>query len=242
MVISVSDYFIENIETIDIQPSISKFYNQISDEYKIDKLDISLLGERTKAVWNKLVENFELYYNYREISGVSEYDFFCIMQSCLNRNADTYERQLEVYDDDIAKPILGRTEEVIYDVSTTDDRNLQNNQTINTQVNENLTQNNISHHVEVPADSPDYDVDRTRDKDNINSQDITSNTGTIGNNGSENRAGTQKGTVTTKLSDLGVRPNYEMLNGFLENNMTYIEFFLRTFKPCFVPNYRRVLI
>ena len=118
------DYFDElEIIASDVNPTISKFYSTISEDYRIvsENLDTSYLGERTLAVFDKLKDNFELYYATREIAGESEFDFFRMLQSCLNRNADTFERQLEVYDDDIAKPILGRVEKVTYDLATTDD-------------------------------------------------------------------------------------------------------------------------
>ena len=39
---------------------------------------------------------------------------------------------------------------------------------------------------------------------------------------------------TTTLSDLGVRPNYETLNGFLDNNRTLYTVFNNFFKDCFI--------
>jgi hypothetical protein len=39
---------------------------------------------------------------------------------------------------------------------------------------------------------------------------------------------------TTRLSDLGVRPNYESLNGFLDQNRTAYTVFNNLFKNCFM--------
>lgn len=44
---------------------------------------------------------------------------------------------------------------------------------------------------------------------------------------------TQTGVVRTELSDLGVRPNYESLNGFLDNNRTLLQVFFGIFSGCF---------
>jgi hypothetical protein len=189
-----------------------------------------------------LCDNFELYYATRDIGGFSEYDFFCMMQSCLNRNADTLERQLMVYDDDIANPILGRIEKTTYD--TKDKRNAENKNEINYGLITTRTQDGeeINHHVEVPADNPSYDVDRSKDKLEFKNRGTTdANTGqdVTRNDGNEERAMT--GTVTTELSDLGVRPNYESLNGFLDNNRTFIQEFMNKFEECFSPRYRRVI-
>lgn len=239
------DYFYElEIIASDVNPTISKFYSSIDEDYRIisQELDTSYLGERTLAVFNKLKDNFELYYATREIAGESEYDFFRMLQSCLNRNADTFERQLEVYDDDIAKPILGRTEKVTYDLATTDDREatLTNQENIST--SSVSSGNDTVHHVEVPADSPSYDVDRTRDKTTYGKSITDTTSDSSDGSSTDNRTGTQTGTITTELSDLGVRPNYEALNGFLENNRTYIQFFLDCFEECFAPRYKRVFI
>ena len=239
----MTDYFTDDeITGLDVSPIISKTYYNISDEYKINNLEVGLLGTKTMEVWDILKHNFELFYWDREIAGESEYDFFCMMQYCLNKNADTIERLLSVYEDDIANPVLGRKEVVTYNLSTTDDRSGTSEGSISSGMEDSETVTDINHHVEVPANAPAYDTDRTRDKlehsGSSASESSQSSTGTT----TDNRRGTQKGTVTTQLSDIGVRPNYETLNGFLDNNRTFIQVFNSFFKDCFVPNYRRVLI
>ena len=272
-----------DIKLYDVEPCVSMFYQDIDSDYKIDKLDTSYFDfereegqpscPRLKAVFPLLCSNFDLYYATREIGGESEYDFYKMMQSCLNRNADTLERQLAVYDDDIANPILGRTEKVTYDTHDNRATTNGNTRTYNTHDNRTINQtdtlqhgltktstgsgNDVVHHVEVPADSLQYDVDRTRDKtdyghvvtdvnsgsdvDTIGGTDNLAKTGTETDSGtgSDNRAMT--GTVTTELSDLGVRPNYESLNGFLDNNRTFIQEFINVFEECFSPRYQRVI-
>ena len=239
----------EYFNSIDDIPIVSELYSNIDSQYKINNLDISyfdykrdghLSCPRLKAVWSLLCDNFNLYYATREIGGYSEYDFYSLLQSCLNRNADTFERQLAVYDDDIANPILGRTEKVTYD--TKDDRS----NTGSTQMNHGLSTtrveggNDILHHIEVPADLANYDTDRSKDKTEYGRRVTDTNSGIDINtlNLADNRAVT--GTITTELSDLGVRPNYESLNGFLDKNRTFIQEFIDKFDECFSPRYHRI--
>lgn len=245
-----TDYY---FQSIDNPPIVSEMYEDIGTEFKIQSLDttyfdqqITVDGVQTtrcpmlKSVYSLLCDNFNLYYATREIGGYSEYDFKCMLQSCLNRNADTFERQLSVYWDDIANPILGRTEVVTY--NTHDDRT--NTGKTELEHGAGFTRresgNDIMHHVEVPANNPSADTDRSRDKTDYGHITTDTNSGTDTNkvNLADNRAMT--GTVTTQLSDLGVRPNYESLNGFLDNNRTFIQEFINKFDECFAPRYRRV--
>lgn len=242
----MNDY---DIDIIDSPALISEMYQDIDEEYKIDKLDTSYFDyvrnnepscPRLKAVWNLLVDNFNLYYATREIGGMSEYDFFCMMQSCLNRNADTFERQLKVYEDDIANPILGRTEKVTYNTLDKRDSEVNNEVDYGSKLTRTEDGEDLVHHVEVPADTPQYDTDRSRDKTDYGHiiEDANAGKDTSSQVNDESRAMT--GTVTTELSDLGVRPNYESLNGFLDSNRTFIQEFINKFDECFAPRYRRV--
>lgn len=237
-------------QSLDNEPCVSEFYQDVDSDYKISSLDTSYFDyernnqpscPRLKAVWSLLCKNFDLYYATREIGGQSEYDFFCMLQSCLNRNADTFERQLMVYDDDIANPILGRTEIVTYD--TEDKRN----NTGSTQLEHGLSTTRTEggadtiHHIDVPVDAPDYNADRTRDVNNYGHTQSDVNAGTDTNTVNLEDKRTMTGSVTTELSDLGVRPNYESLNGFLDNNRTFIQEFINKFDECFAPRYGRVM-
>ena len=242
-------------QAVDNEPIVSVMYQDIDSDFKIDKLDTSYFdmvkGEgtmcpRLKAVWSLLCSNFELYYATREIGGYSEFDFFKMMQSCLNRNADTLERQLQVYDDDIAMPILGRTEKVTYDTHDNRTNTGTTEVTLGSSITRTQYGEEINHHVEVPADVTSdyaqYDRDRSRDRLEFTDRTTTdagSGTDTTELDLADDRAMT--GTVTTELSDLGVRPNYESLNGFLDNNRTFIQEFINVFEECFAPRYRRVI-
>lgn len=238
-------------QAIDNEPIVSEMYQDIDSEFKISNLDTSyfdivkgdsIMCPRLKEVWTLLCSNFDLYYATREIGGYSEFDFFKMMQSCLNRNADTLERQLAVYDDDIANPILGRTEVITYDTHDNRTNTGTTEVTLGSSMTRTQAGNEINHHVEVPADAPAYDTDRSRDKlefTNRTTTDAGSGTDTTELDLADDRAMT--GTVTTELSDLGVRPNYESLNGFLDNNRTFIQEFINVFEECFAPRYRRVI-
>ena len=240
--------------SIDMSPTVSVMYQDINEDFKINKLDtsyfdlpITVKGAPTtrcpllKSVWSILESNFNLYYATREIGGESEYDFFNMMQSCLNRNADTFERQLEVYYDDIAKPILGRVEKVTYDTDDTRKNTGNTKLQHGLSTTRNETGADTMHHVEVPVDADNtYQHDRSRDITNYGRGVTDVNSGTDTNNVDLTDERTMKGTVTTELSDLGVRPNYESLNGFLDNNRTFIQEFIDKFQECFAPRYQRI--
>jgi hypothetical protein len=128
-------------------------------------------------------------------------NFINRLQISYDENADTFERLLEVYESDIAKPILGRTEKITYDLS-------------NVATGDN---NSESNHIDIPRDNPTDENPTYKD----------------GSISEINNTTKQTGTQTTELSDLGVRPNYESLNGFLDNNRTYYKVFVEYFKNNF---------
>ena len=141
---------------------------------------------------------FDTHYGRYEINAETYQDFLDMLQEVLLINADTIERLLEVYDGDIAKPILGReetrtlttTEEGIADAST--------------------------ENIDVPADNPLDDKPTSKGRSGQTSNVVRDE------------------VETTRLSDLGVRPNYETLNGFLDNNRTLYTVFNNLFKNCFI--------
>ena len=153
------------------------------------------------ASWGNLTNEFDKYYANYEIVGETELDFFNNLIVDLNTHKDTIERLLEVYNDDVAKPILGRMETHTY--------NLTNSNT--------GTNNNNSQRIDIPID------DATSEKPTFKDKAV----------GVSSSTDTQTGTHTVELSDLGVRPNYETLNGFLYNNVTATRFFNECFRNCF---------
>ena len=83
------DYTDYLFQSPDETPVVSEIYEDVSDEFKIQSLDISYFDfervegsiacPRLKAVWSLLCDKFNTYYATREIGGYSEYDFFCMM-------------------------------------------------------------------------------------------------------------------------------------------------------------------
>lgn len=145
-----------------------------------------------------LISAFDMHYNRYEINADTYQDFLDLLKETLIINADTMERLLEVYDSDVAKPILGREE----------------TRTLTT--TEEGTADASSESIDVPADDPQDDKPTSKGR--------TGQTSNIVRDEIE----------TTTLSDLGVRPNHETLNGFLDNNRTLYTVFNNFFKDCFI--------
>ena len=168
----------------------------------------------TAEMWATLCDAADKHFAMYEIVGDTFQDFLDRMNDAWAVNEDTFFRLMAVYNDDIANPVLGRTEIVTYGadgnpVTTTD---------THTDTEERET---TADHIDVPVDgsvgNPTYkDVAKSKVK-----------SGTIVD------SHTQTGVVKTEMSDLGVRPNYESLNGFLDNNRTLLKVFFGIFEGCF---------
>ena len=144
------------------------------------------------------IKAFDLHYGRYEINAETYQDFLDMLQEVLLINADTIERLLEVYNSDIAKPILGREE------------------TRTLTIEEEGIADASSENIDVPADNPLDDKPTSKGRSGQTSNVVRDE------------------VETTRLSDLGVRPNYETLNGFLDNNRTLYTVFNNLFKNCFV--------
>lgn len=242
-----------DIYPIDVAPAISEYYKDVDEEYKIDNLDTSYFALSVEkngvittrcpllaSVWNILVTNFNMYYATREIGADTEVEFFNRLQSCLNRNADTYEVQLEFYFNDTNKPVIGRTEKITYDVTDTHEQDVASVNKYGRTATERNSGAEMYHHVEVPADSPEDDTDRIRDKNEygkvVSNKDGGKDTNVSSVDGEQKRTGTQ----TTEISSLGIKPNVEYMNEYLETNKTFIQYFIESFEECFAPRYKRV--
>lgn len=238
---------------IDTSPAISEYYETIDDEYKISHLDTSYFREQVEkkgvvttrcplldAVWDTLVSNFELYYATREIGGESEYDFFNMLQSCLNRNADTYETQLEFYYEEVNKPVIGRTEKITYDITDKREQDVANVTKYGHSDTSTESGSDLAHHVDVPADSPEDDTDRYRDKTDFGRVVSNKEGGGDTNVSAVDDEAKRTGSQTTELSSLGIKPNVEYMNEYLDTNKTFIQYFIESFEECFAPRYKRV--
>lgn len=216
----------------------------------------------TNAKWDTFVDFAKRYYRHFEIVGRTWQDFADNLQLSYDIGADTLERQLEVYQDDIAKPLLGRTEKTTYDLTNKDTSEGTDTESVNvesTGTNTDTTTNNLqtvtdsegqTDNIDVPVDASNPNSQLPSSVTKNTATDTTANTGTVKLEGSSSGteettrnatrsdSGThaQTGTVITELSDLGVRPNYESLNGFLDNNRTDLEVFVWLFRDCFAFN------
>ena len=167
---------------------------RLADAWEILTDDLPLMQSRK----NGLITAFDLHYNRFEINADTYQDFLDLLKETLLLNADTMERLLEVYDSDVAKPILGREE--TRTLTTTE---------------EGIADANTES-IDVPADNPLDDKPTSKGRTGQTSNVVRDE------------------TETTILSDLGVRPNYETLNGFLDANRTLYNVFNNLFKDCFI--------
>ena len=227
-------------------PYYSMFYRDVPEEYRISNfLTVPTKRVLTNQFLPTLLESLELYYSDFEIVGQTLEDFKRLVQIAYNLNGETFERMLSVYDDDIAFPILGRTEKVIYDLIDTDDTTKNGTDTLSSNATTTETPNltdtiqSESSRSDIALTNPSENYPSETTKNNDTSTKSGTNTVTGENsenrtiNDNENRTATKKGTVTTELSDLGVRPNYESLNGFIDNNRTAEKQFIDIFRDCF---------
>ena len=167
---------------------------RLNDAWGILTDDLPLMESKR----DDFTKAFDIHYSRYEINADTYQDFLDLLKEVLLINADTVERLLEVYDSDVAKPILGReetrtlttTEEGIADASTES--------------------------IDVPADNPLDDKPTSKGRSGQTSNIVRDE------------------IETTTLSDLGVRPNYETLNGFLDHNRTLYKVFNDLFKNCFL--------
>lgn len=175
-------------------PFYTDFYRNVPDGFRLSNLTLHTDTPLTTAVWPVLYPQLERYFRNFEIVGKTYADFFEFLKTALDTGADTLERHLEVYQSDICKPILGRTEKITY--------------------NDNVATSGESQEIGVPADATDSDKPDSKSK--------------------SNNTNSHTGTVQTDLSDLGVRPNYETINGFLDANRTILMTAVNIFKGCFI--------
>lgn len=172
------------------------------------------------AVKDKLVDFAERFYRDFEIVGKTYVDFSLNLQVDLDLNIDTLEKMLEVYNDDIAKPTQSRTIKRIYDTSddTTGSTTSEDSSSIN---NDSETTD-----YEIPLDNGTAQ--------GVSKQESGSTTGAHSTNTVNNNQSMKKtGTETEEWSDVGVAPNYELLNGFLDNNRTMYAVFVDFFRNDF---------
>ena len=185
-------------------PYNTQWYRKVPAGFGFDVLDYPTDRPLTYALKDKLNAFANDYYRNYEIVGTTYADFQVNLQIALLENIDTFEKMMAVYDDDIAKPLQSRTIKRTYDIEDTN-----SGDTSSTVTNTNY---------DLPIDNP-------------NGQAVDKSTGD-GNTTATNTY-KHKGTETEDWSDVGVAPNYQLLNGFLDNNRTYYNVFVNFFTDCF---------
>ena len=201
-------------------PYNTLYYRDIPDGFGFDALPFTTDHPRTYAIKDKLVDYATKYYRRYEIVGETITDFYINLCTDYLDNVDTLEKMLEVYDDDIAKPTQSRTIKRTYDIKDTTEIN-------GTDTNTGTVKSDIENiDYDLPIDNPSGQATAKSTSD-----------GTTTNNLTNTSKGTTKyghaGTETEDWSDVGVAPNYELLNGFLDNNRSYYNVFVNFFVDCF---------
>lgn len=195
-------------------------YRDIPNGFGFSVLNFPVDKPLTLALKDKLVDYCNKYFRNYEINGTTIADWQVDLQLALTENVDTFEKMMEVYDDDIAKPLQSRTIKRTYDII--DDTAING-----TDKNTGTVKSNIANmDYDLPIDNPTGQPVAKSNSDGTTTNDLTTAT-----NGTTKY--THKGTETEDWSDVGVAPNYELLNGFLDNNRTYYNVFTSFFKDCF---------
>ena len=201
-------------------PYNTLYYRDIPDGFGFDALPFTTDHPRTYAIKDKLVDYATKYYRRYEIVGETITDFYINLCTDYLDNVDTLEKMLEVYDDDIAKPTQSRTIKRIYDTTDTEDGS---------------TEQGNSGTVGTDTESTDYDLPIDNGTAQGVAKTIVNNTVTnnLKNTGKNKNTIKHSGTDIEEWSDVGVAPNYELLNGFLDNNRSYYRVFVSFFKNSF---------
>lgn len=263
----------------DVKPWVSMRYRNVPDGIGISHLTMPPDCPLLTNAYLALARVADRFYAEWEIEGDSLIDFQNRLQVQLDRHADTVERLMEVYNDDIAKPILGRTEVTEYGIDGqplvtedvhTDTIKRQRTEDVtdvhtDTQIEKTVIQSDNTHtetpdteqtvtNIDVPVsglwDNPtsqskteqDGTLTVTDDGDSTETRSIESGEITDSHDatytdevvsGEVRDVRTQSGAMRVTFSDLGVTPNFEILNGYLDENRTLARVFTDVFRPCF---------
>lgn len=136
-------------------PILTMVLRDVPSGYHFRDLTIPDRAPLTLALKDRLFSYCERYYRNYEIIGITIKDWFDEMQLVIDENVDNFEKFLEVYDDDIAKPVLGR------------ERRLTHTETENNESSGNGTSKNY----ELPIDNVGaQEVDRVTNENTGNSE------------------------------------------------------------------------
>lgn len=198
-------------------PFVSMRYRDVPEGYRIADAFLMVMQSEApnyKGMTTILAQRLDTHFAEWEIVGDTLADFYGELCVHVIDTIDTVERLLEVYNDDIAKPTMARTETVTYGAE---------NKPLTTTVTHTDTEVRSS-------ESEHFDVPITGTETNPSMKDTAKSkvdSGTIID------SSVQTGVVTTHLSDIGVKPNYEILNGFIDQNRTAVQVLEEILSPCF---------
>ena len=209
-------------------------YRKVPDGFRLTDLVFppSETHPLSNAVKDKLLDFADRWYDGWEIVGDTYTEFHFNCQLALDEKVDNLEKFLEVYWDDIAKPTQSRTIKRTYNTQQDTEDSEQGSVT---------TDANGSNENSTNTDNTDYDIplDNGELQGTASSKGTTTSTGqnTSHSANISTRSGTGKtkhtGTETEEWSDVGVAPNYELLNGFLDWNRSVQSVFVSYFYDCF---------
>lgn len=201
-------------------PYNSQWLRKVPDGFGFKALTYPEDRPLTYALKDRLNDFATDYYRNWEIVGTTYADFQTNLQVSLLENIDTFEKMLEVYNDDIAKPLQSRTIKRTYDLTDKGESSGSSSQSSN--VNSNV-------------ENTEYDIPIDNGTGQATSKSVGSgkNETTGSGTSSGTNTNTKTGTETEEWSDVGVAPNYTLLNGFLDNNRSYYNVFVNFFKDCF---------
>lgn len=201
-------------------PYVSQTFRRVPAKYGFNALTYPSDRPLTYALKDALNDFATSYYRNHEIIGETYEDFQANLQSDLLLNIDTFEKMMEVYRDDIAKPLQSRTIKRTYDI--TDAGTGKGKSSGTSKIDSDITNTDY----DLPIDNPTGQaVQKSTSEGTTNNTDSAS---------SESESTQKKtGTETEEWSDVGVAPNYELLNGFLDNNRSYYQVFISFFENCF---------
>ena len=196
-------------------------YHDVPSGYRFDDLEWSCLV--TIPEWIPVLKDFlNRYYDDWEINADTVQGFFRDLQLSLDMKGDNLRKALTVYEDDISLPILGRTI-----TRTHEQKPGEHLETVIKGEQIDTQGTTTSKHYDLPVDNSGsiaYETARDEDTPGAVTQGARTDTRTV----------SERYTDTEDWSDVGIRPNYETLVGFWEQNPTAQDYVISVFKDNFI--------
>lgn len=242
-------------------------YRRVPQGFRIPDLTPAEDCPLTADVWTRLTTFADRHYRNHEIVGVTVEDFFLNLQDAYAENADTLEKVLAVYTEDIATPTQSRTIRRTRIESETLPKETETRDHEISETTPEITVESTATYGGTTTTTGTGSQEQTtvdyalENRDSTPSQKVTTEDTTsedVRNGGSDTGTQTTSGGTTTRTesesvsrdggsrkfdseeteewSDVGVAPNYTLLNGFIANNKTMEAIFTKFFESCFTIN------